>query len=148
MSRPRVQSLIKLTYWTFSVGSLQRVCTLFEGDRILCSVNGHMAILQQLNLFTPPSPLQARSKTVFKFSREFRGKVALKSEFTRSKPLNSRENSFACGMSSVYQQVETDGFRRTKVAATSCHPPVTLCHPQTGCKPLVASLLKKSNMLI
>lgn len=24
MSRPRVQSLIKLTYWTFSVGSKQR----------------------------------------------------------------------------------------------------------------------------
>lgn len=24
MSRPRVQSLIKLTYWTFSVGSVQR----------------------------------------------------------------------------------------------------------------------------
>jgi len=109
-----------------------------EGDRFFSAVSGHTAILQQLNLFTPPSPLQARSKTVFKFSREFRGKVALKSEFTRSKPLNSRENSFACGMSSVYQQVETDGFRRTKVAATSCHPPVTLCHPQTGCKPFVA----------
>ena len=34
MSRPRVQSLIKLTYWTFSVGSVQGVCAMsVKGER-------------------------------------------------------------------------------------------------------------------
>ena len=38
MSRPRVQSLIKLTYWTFSVGSITGVFLILIGEALILSV--------------------------------------------------------------------------------------------------------------
>ena len=34
MSRPRVQSLIKLTYWTFSVGSILKIFGIEGGSEL------------------------------------------------------------------------------------------------------------------
>ena len=82
------------------------------------------------------------------FSREFRGLLRVNPDFSATFHLNSLENLKADLLLSSKGDGGVNRFSCCKIAmcpltehkilSPSCHPPVTLCHPLTGCKPFVA----------